>query len=197
MPPPQGWGVCVGLALAALGWALLVASLPHSVWGLGGGRRRPWPRSPSPAAYGATASPTPVGSAPVCPSCPSSHCLGSRALAVVSSLVAVPGLILGGVPGARRSSRTAGGAIVLLAGLLSLAAAVWFAVAISQEFFDPQHAGVRFEPGPGVLQAGGGGAMAAVGGALVMAFARDPPRSRGSPSPAASLGDKYVRNAYV
>ncbi|XP_033929398.1 uncharacterized protein [Melopsittacus undulatus] len=115
MPPPQGWGVCVGLALAALGWALLVASLPHSVWGLGGGRRRPWPRSPSPAAYGATASPTPVGSAPVCPSCPSSHCLGSRALAVVSSLVAVPGLILGGVPGARRSSRTAGGAIVLLA----------------------------------------------------------------------------------
>ncbi|XP_061211354.1 claudin-15-like [Neopsephotus bourkii] len=201
MTPALGWGVTLGVALGAVGWGLLVASLPHSVWGMAGGQatavatvaitRGLWNDCATDAS-GVTSC-VPLVSLITLPG----YLQGSRALAVLATLLAVPGVVLGGVPGARRSARAAGGALLLLAGLLSLAAAAWFAVAISHEFFDPQHTGVRFEPGPGVLQAGGGGAMAAVGGALVMAFARNPPGSRSSPPPATSLGDKYVRNAYV
>ncbi|GAB0201250.1 probable inactive tRNA-specific adenosine deaminase-like protein 3 [Grus japonensis] len=34
----MGWGVALGVALGAVGWALLVASLPHGAWGLAGGQ---------------------------------------------------------------------------------------------------------------------------------------------------------------
>ncbi|XP_030330430.1 claudin-15-like isoform X1 [Strigops habroptila] len=201
MTPALGWGVTLGLALGAVGWGLLVASLPHSVWGMAGGQatavasvaitRGLWNDCATDAS-GVTSC-VPLVSLITLPG----YLQGSRLLAVLAALLGVPGLALGGGSGARRSARAAGGALLLLAGLCSLAAAGWFAAATSQEFFDPQHNGVRFEPGPGVLLAGGGGAMAAVGGAVVMAAARGPPRSRSAPPPAASLGDKYVRNAYV
>eukprot|EP00076_Gallus_gallus_P036779 XP_025002317.1 basic salivary proline-rich protein 2-like isoform X2 [Gallus gallus] len=38
MSPPVTWGVALGVALGAVGWALLVSSLPHSAWGVGGGQ---------------------------------------------------------------------------------------------------------------------------------------------------------------
>ncbi|XP_030330431.1 claudin-15-like isoform X2 [Strigops habroptila] len=157
MTPALGWGVTLGLALGAVGWGLLVASLPHSVWGMAGGQA------------------TAVASVAI------TRGLWNDCATDASGVTSCVPLV----------------SLITLPGLCSLAAAGWFAAATSQEFFDPQHNGVRFEPGPGVLLAGGGGAMAAVGGAVVMAAARGPPRSRSAPPPAASLGDKYVRNAYV
>ncbi|XP_072776761.1 uncharacterized protein [Taeniopygia guttata] len=47
--------------------------------------------------------------------------------------------------------------LVTLPGLAAVGGAIWFGVGSSQEFFDPTTVGVRFEPGPAVLQAGGEG----------------------------------------
>ncbi|XP_066841436.1 claudin-7-like isoform X2 [Anser cygnoides] len=132
---------------------------------------------------------------------------GSRALALGAAVLGAPGPLLP-LLGAAGGNGGAGprGVLLLLAGLGALGAAAWFGAAVSQEFFDPQHAGVRYEPGPGLFLAAGGGAGRG-GGAVLIASARGPPGTgppatpSGPPRPrgasAASLGDKYGRNAYV
>lgn len=212
--PALGWGVALGVAAGAVGWALLVASLPHGAWGVAGGQatavaavtvtRGLW----SDCATDATGvtSCVPLVSLLTLPG----YLQGSRALALGAAVLGAPGPLLPllGAAGGQRRGRAAGGVLLLLAGLGALGAAAWFGAAVSQEFFDPQHTGVRYEPGPGLFLAAGGAVLAGAGGAVLIASARGPPRHRtpshplgGPPRPrgasAASLGDKYGRNAYV
>ncbi|XP_074714140.1 claudin-15-like [Strix uralensis] len=179
MVPAVGWGVALGVALGAVGWGLLVASLPHSAWGLGGGQatavatvtvtRGLWSDCATDAS-GVTSC-VPLISLITLPG----YLQGSRALAVTAATLGALGVALGGAAGTRRRARAAGGALLLLAALGALAAAGWFAAAVTREFFDPQHGGVRYEPGPGLLLAAGGGALAGVGGGALLASARGRP----------------------
>ncbi|XP_069657444.1 claudin-15-like [Haliaeetus albicilla] len=201
-PPAMGWGAALAVALGAVGWGLLVASLPHGTWGLGGGQanavasvtltRGLWNDCVIDAA-GVTSC-VPLISLITLPG----YLQGSRLLAAAAAALGGAGVALGGGAGPRRRVRAAGGGLLLLAGLGALAAASWFAAAVTREFFDPQHGGARYEPGPGVLLAAGGGALAIVGGAGLLASARGPPQRSSPPRPSpAGLGDKYGRNAYV
>ncbi|XP_074787029.1 claudin-15 [Athene noctua] len=197
MCPGGGWGVTLGVALGAAGWGLLVASLPHGAWGLAGGQatavatvtvtRGLWSDCATDAS-GVTSC-VPLVSLITLPG----YLQGSRALAVTAATLGALGVVLGGAAGTRRRARAAGGALLLLAALGALAAASWFAAAVTREFFDPQHGGVRYEPGPGLMLAAGGGALAGVGGGALLAAARGPPERPRAPS----LGDKYGRNVYV
>ncbi|XP_050572918.1 claudin-15-like [Cygnus atratus] len=166
--PALGWGVALGVAVGAVGWALLVASLPHGAWGVAGGQ--------------ATAVAAVTVTRGLWSDC-ATDATGVTSCVPLVSLLTLP-------------------------GLGALGAAAWFGAAVSQEFFDPQHAGVRYEPGPGLFLAAGGAVLAGAGGAVLVASSRGPPRHRtpshplgGPPRPrgasAASLGDKYGRNAYV
>ncbi|XP_066841435.1 claudin-9-like isoform X1 [Anser cygnoides] len=87
---------------------------------------------------------------------------GSRALALGAAVLGAPGPLLP-LLGAAGGNGGAGprGVLLLLAGLGALGAAAWFGAAVSQEFFDPQHAGVSHPlgapPAPGRLRRQPGG----------------------------------------
>eukprot|EP00076_Gallus_gallus_P036780 XP_025002318.1 claudin-10-like isoform X3 [Gallus gallus] len=148
MSPPVTWGVALGVALGAVGWALLVSSLPHSAWGVGGGQvtvvasvtntRGLWSDCVTDAS-GVTSC-VPLQSLLTLPG----YLQGSRALAVGAAAVGTPGPLLPflGGPGGRRRGRILGGAAAAVSSGCR-GASVWFGVAVTQEFFDPQHSSVR------------------------------------------------------
>ncbi|XP_071656217.1 claudin-15 [Patagioenas fasciata] len=194
-----GWGVALAVALGTAGWGLVVAAVTHGAWGVGGGQatavatvtvtRGLWSDCATDAS-GVTSC-VPLVSLVTLPG----YLQGSRALAVASAALGAPGVALGGGAGPRRRLRAAGGALLLLAAVAAAAAAGWFGAAVTREFFDPQHGGVRYEPGPGVLLAAGGGALAGVGGAGLLGSARGPPQTH-SPTPPRGAST-YGRNEYV
>ncbi|XP_072776760.1 claudin-19-like isoform X1 [Taeniopygia guttata] len=163
---PGGWrwgpvAAVAAVALGVTGWALLVAAVAAGVWGMGGGQssavtavivtRGLWADCATDAS--GVLSCVPLVSLVTLPG----YLQGSRALAVLGAALGALGATLGGCAGPRRGPRAGGGALLLLAGLAAVGGAIWFGVGSSQEFFDPTTVGVRFEPGPAVLQAGGEG----------------------------------------
>ncbi|XP_040513109.1 claudin-7-like [Gallus gallus] len=189
MSPPVTWGVALGVALGAVGWALLVSSLPHSAWGVGGGQvtvvasvtntRGLWSDCVTDASGGDIVCPTavtahtarlPAGQPSV--GCGSGSCGDPRPTSP----------LLGGSGGGDGGVGSWGGRWLLLAALGAAGASVWFGVAVTQEFFDPQHSSVRYEPGPGLFLAGGGAMLLGLGGAaLLLAARRTPPRTQRPP----------------
>ncbi|KAM9367114.1 claudin-15-like [Phaethornis superciliosus] len=191
LSPSLSWGVAVSLSLGALGWGLLVTSLSHGAWGMGG--------SPG------TAVTTLAVTRGLWSDCVT-DATGVTSCVPLVSLVSLPGYL----QGARALSVL--GAVLAVPGLGALGASSWFGAAITAEFWDPAHGGVRLEPGPGVLLAGGGGAALGLAGAgLILSARTGTNRNRNrnrnqnqdteSPPPASpppsDLGVKYGRNAYV
>ncbi|XP_053908761.1 claudin-15-like isoform X2 [Cuculus canorus] len=173
MSPPS-WPVALAVALGVTGWALLVAALSHSAWGLGGTAgsvvttvtvlRGLWADCVTDAT-GVTSC-VPSISLITLPG----YLQGSRALAVTAAVLGTAGVALGAA-GTQRRLRVTAGTLLLLAGVCAAIAAAWFGAAVTQEFFDPNHGGAR------------------------------PPQAPSPPRPAAastaSLGGGYGLNAYV